>query len=242
VSGDATIPDVTVIDARPAGREAQPDAYAAPGLTLRKAAGIFAGTFSAKVLIPAVVISAGLRVALGGWRWWDLGIAGMILAAQPMTEWGIHVAVLHLKPLHVGGRSIDPLLSRRHRQHHADPKVLGLVLVPRQVILTSVATNVLLYWLITPTWPLALSGLVVSYAMFLGYEWIHFLIHSSYKPKGWYFRYVYRAHRLHHYRNEKYWFGVTVHLADHVLRTFPDKDEVPVSATAFTLGVEAPAT
>jgi hypothetical protein len=29
-----------------------------------------------------------------------------------------------------------------------------------------------------------------------------------------------------------------VHVADHVLRTFPDKDAVPVSATAFTLGVE----
>jgi hypothetical protein len=45
---------------------------------------------------------------------------------------------------------------------------------------------------------------------------------------------------LHHYRNEKYWFGVTIHLADHVLRTFPHKEEVPVSATAFTLGVTEP--
>jgi hypothetical protein len=74
--------------------------------------------------------------------------------------------------------------------------------------------------------------------MFLAYEWIHFLIHSSYKPKRWYYRYVYKAHRLHHFRNENYWFGVTVHLADHVLRTFPEKDAVPVSPTAFTLGVD----
>jgi sterol desaturase/sphingolipid hydroxylase (fatty acid hydroxylase superfamily) len=69
---------------------------------------------------------------------------------------------------------------------------------------------------------------------------VHFLIHSTYRPKGWYYRYIYRAHRLHHFRNENYWFGVTVHLGDHVLRTFPGKDDVPVSATAFTLGVEQP--
>ncbi len=31
--------------------------------------------------------------------------------------------------------------------------------------------------------------------------------------------------------------GVTNHLADHVLGTFPDKDAVPVSRTAKTLGV-----
>jgi hypothetical protein len=58
-------------------------------------------------------------------------------------------------------------------------------------------------------WRLALTWLVVSYGMFLTYEWVHFLIHSSYRPKRC-----------------------------HVLRTFPEKDEVPVSETAFTLGVD----
>lgn len=223
-------------------REAQPRGYTAPGLGLAAAARIFVATFSAKVLIPVVAITAALRIALGGWRWWDLGIAAIILGAQPFTEWVIHVTVLHLKPIRVGHRLIDPLLSRRHRQHHADPKVLGLVLVPRQVIVASVLANVAVYWLITPSWRLALTGLLVSYSMLLAYEWIHFLIHSSYRPRGRYFSYVHRAHRLHHFRNEKYWFGVTVHFADHVLRTFPGKDEVPVSPTAFTLGVEVVST
>jgi sterol desaturase/sphingolipid hydroxylase (fatty acid hydroxylase superfamily) len=52
------------------------------------------------------------------------------------------------------------------------------------------------------------------------------------------YRGIWRAHRLHHYRNEQYWFGVTMHLADHVLRTYPEKDAVPASATARTLGVD----
>lgn len=232
---------MTVTEVRPArGRESQPDAYTSPGLTLRTAAGIFFRTFSARILVPAVVAAAVWRVALGGWRWWDLGIAAIILGAQPFTEWVIHVTVLHWKPRILGNRTVDPLIARRHRQHHADPKILGLVLVPRPVLLTSALLNIPIYWLITPTWRLALSGLLTSYAMYLAYEWVHFLIHSSYRPKGWYYRYIWRAHRLHHYRNENYWFGVTIHLGDHILRTFPGKDDVPVSATAFTLGIEQP--
>jgi hypothetical protein len=215
----------------------QPDGYTAPGLTLASSAKIFFATFSARVLAPLVVATIVIRLTLGGWRWWDLGIAGIILGFQPFTEWLIHVFILHFKPRRIGRLTIDPLGSRRHRQHHADPKVLGLVLVPRQILVTSVVLEVPIMWLVTSSWRLALSGMATAYTMFLAYEWIHFLIHSSYKPKGWYYRYVYRAHRLHHYRNEKYWFGVTVHLADHVLRTFPEKEEVPVSPTAFTLGV-----
>jgi hypothetical protein len=218
-------------------RPPQPEAYTAPGLTLPDAARIFAGTFSAKVLAPALLIALVARLPLGGWRWWDLGVAAIILAAQPFTEWVIHVTVLHWKPRTLGGLTIDPLGARRHRQHHADPKILGLVLVPRQIMAVSVALNLPVFLAITRDWRLTLTGMATSYAVYLTYEWIHFLIHSSYRPQGRYYRYVYRAHRLHHYRNEKYWFGVTVHLADHVLGTFPGKDEVPISATAFTLGV-----
>ena len=53
------------------------------------------------------------------------------------------------------------------------------------------------------------------------------------------YRYVWRAHRNHHFRNEHYWFGVTMHLADHVLGTFPERSAVEVSPTVRTLGIEA---
>jgi hypothetical protein len=231
-----TVTATRVINAR----EAQPSAYTAPGLTLRGAARIFFATFSARFLTPIVVGVVALRIALGGWRWWDLGIAAIILGAQPFTEWVVHVTVLHWKPRTIGRLTLDPLAARRHRQHHADPKILGLVLVPRRIMVATCLVEVGAFWLITPDWRLALTGLATAYSMYLSYEWIHFLIHSSYRPKGWYFRRIYRAHRLHHYRNENYWFGVTINVADHVLRTFPGKDEVPVSPTAFTLGIDQP--
>ena len=46
---------------------------------------------------------------------------------------------------------------------------------------------------------------------------------------------LYNHHRLHHYRNEQYWFGITNTLGDQVLGTAPDKDDVPVSKTAKNL-------
>lgn len=40
------------------------------------------------------------------------------------------------------------------------------------------------------------------------------------------------SHRLHHYRNEHFWFGLTNDFGDRVLRTNPAKEEVPASRTA----------
>jgi hypothetical protein len=231
---------MTVVDVAPTrGPDVQADEYSSAGLTLGVAFRTFAGTFNARLLALAFLAALGTRIALGGWRWWDLGIAGIVLGMQPFTEWLIHVFILHARPRQLGGIKIDGLLARKHRQHHANPKLISLVLVPRRALITSVLAAVPLYWLVTGLdWRLAASWLVVAYGMFLTYEWVHFLIHSSYKPRRSYYRYIYKAHRLHHFRNENYWYGVTVHLADHALRTFPEKAEVPVSPTAFTLGVD----
>jgi hypothetical protein len=229
---------MAVTEVRPRGREAQPEDYTGAGLTLRRAAVIFSGTFSARVLTPLVLVFAAVRFALGGWSRWDAVVLAAILALQPFTEWVIHVTILHWKPRTIGRFTLDPLGARRHRQHHRDPKILGLVLVPRPVLVGTCLVQVPFYLLVAPTVRLALTAMLVSSAMYLTYEWTHFLIHSTYRPRSRYYRYVYRAHRLHHFRNEKYWFGVTVHVADHVFRTFPAKDAVPVSDTAFTLGVD----
>lgn len=86
--------------------------------------------------------------------------------------------------------------------------------------------------LIVPPVGIALTVLLTMATDGNVYEWTHFYVHSGRKPHHWYARYIERAHRLHHYRNERYWMGVTNHFADHVLGTFPKKDEVPVSPTA----------
>jgi hypothetical protein len=230
----------TTADRAPRPASAQPASYTSAGLTLRGALGIFVQYLNAKVIASVLVVATVVRIALGGWSWGDLVVAGIILGLEPFTEWVIHVTVLHLRPVTVRGRTFDPIVARRHRLHHQDPKLIKYVLIPRGVVIRLLIFSVPLYWLVTPLRE-GVTAMVTAYAMLLAYEWTHFLIHSAYTPRSWYYRYIWRAHRLHHYRNEKYWFGVTVHVADHVLRTFPAKDAVDASATARTLGVDTAA-
>ena len=60
-----------------------------------------------------------------------------------------------------------------------------------------------------PTTPSALSLLVSVYGIKFAYEWTHYLVHSDYRPQSRWYRSVWRNHRLHHYKNEHYWFTVT---------------------------------
>ena len=206
-------------------------------MTLRDAFREFLRHPSARLLLALSAGSWLVRLGLGGWGIWDALIPVIILALEPFTEWVIHVVLLHWKPRQVAGRRIDPLIARKHRAHHRDPKDAELVFVPMPVLLAAVSIGAVLYLVLLPTLRLGVTTMAAAYTMFLVYEWTHFLIHSTYRPKTRAYRYVWRAHRLHHYRNENYWFGVTLHMADHVLRTFPEKDAVPASDTARTLGV-----
>jgi sterol desaturase/sphingolipid hydroxylase (fatty acid hydroxylase superfamily) len=224
-----------------AGR-ADPRATPRPGpqgYGLREAVSEFFGHPSPRVLVPASAAAIGLRAALGGWRRRDLAIAAGILGAEPFTEWIIHVFVLHLRPRTIRGRFVDPLLSRKHRAHHQDPRDAELVFVPMPVIRAVLPVAVVGWSLAERRLRPALTGIATSYAMLTAYEWTHFLIHSSYRPRHRPYRTIWRAHRLHHYRNEHYWFGVTMHLGDRVLGTYPGRDSVPLSTTARTLGVDA---
>jgi hypothetical protein len=194
---------------------------------------------SPPLLGAAVVFALVARVALGHFDWRDLVVVGGVLLATPPAEWTIHVYLLHARPFRVLGRSVDLLAAREHRAHHLAPAELDGVLLPM------IAATV---WLLSFPIHLVLggdriahaaTGLLVSYMILGAYEWCHFLIHTPYRPRGRYYRAIWRGHRLHHYKNEHYWFGVTSTVGDRLLGTAPDQRRVPRSATARSLGGDA---
>jgi sterol desaturase/sphingolipid hydroxylase (fatty acid hydroxylase superfamily) len=212
--------------------------WLAPGLTLGAAARSFFRHPSPKILFPAAATAVAARLALGRWSRADAVVPAVIVGLEPFIEWLIHVNVLHLRPRTVGGRAVDPLLARKHRAHHRDPRDAELVFIPTPAVVPSVLGLVAINALALRSARPALTGIATSLVTLSAYEWTHFLIHSSYRPKRAPYRAIWRSHRLHHYRNERYWFGVTNPVADHVLGTYPDKDAVPPSRTAKTLGVD----
>ena len=64
------------------------------------------------------------------------------------------------------------------------------------------------------------------------YEWVHYIVHTSHRPKTALMRRIRRNHRWHHYKNERYWFAFTVPRIDTLLRTDPDPKDVELSPTA----------
>ena len=207
-------------------------------LSLGGAARIFAEYGSPRLMGLAAVATVVARIVVGGFRWADLIVFGAILAIEPFAEWLLHVFVLHFRPRTVGGRRIDPLFARRHRMHHRDPRSIPLVFVPLPVLAGFFVTLAAVSGLAFPDHRLGLTAFATMTSFLFGYEWSHYLIHSPYVPRTAAFRAVWRAHILHHYKNEQYWFGVTNPVADYVLRTHPAKDAVPTSPTARTLGVD----
>ena len=206
--------------------------------SLADEARFFFSHLNAKLISGALLVTVVVRLVLGGWTKWDAVVLVAFIAAEPFVEWMIHVFILHFKPRKVFGREIDPLISRKHRAHHSDPRKVEWIFVPMPVLTRAIPVILLLYVLLLPSLRLGITASATGLAILLTYEWTHYLIHSRYQPRYRLYRYIWRAHRLHHYKNENYWFGVTVHTADHVLGTFPGRDEVETSPTCRTLGVE----
>ena len=205
-------------------------------LTLRAAAAEFWRHPSPPMITTFLVGAVVARVLAGPGSWWELAFPVGLVAAFPFIEWVIHVVVLHWRPRSLGPVTVDSLLAREHRAHHADPRDLPLVFIPWRALVWLLPAYVLVAWLVTPSATSMLSLLVSVYALKLGYEWTHYLVHSDYRPRSRPYRAVWRNHRLHHYKNEHYWFTVTsAGTADRLLGTYPEASGVETSPTVRDL-------
>jgi hypothetical protein len=198
-----------------------------------------------RIVAAGILVALVVRVAAGAPTWRDALAVAVMIAAYPLSEWAIHVHVLHLRPLMIRGRPVELPSSASHRAHHEDPHRLDLVnLGPVEafgllavVVPVVVGLVALVVDLVAGGVPLApvITAVLTGYVLVGIYEWTHFLIHTARRPRSRAFRNVARTHRLHHFKNEHAWFGVATTLGDRVMGTSPDPSEVERSPTARTL-------
>ena len=210
-------------------------------LTLAEARAEFVRFETARWLGGMLAAAVAVRVALGGFGGRDVVVGAGLVALQPFTEWLIHVYILHFKPRVIRGRHVDLGIGVLHRRHHQAPKDPRWIFIPMRAIRFYAVLDAGLLALAWRVRPAIATGVAVATALTLAYEWTHYLIHTDYRPRTRLYRGLWRAHRLHHFRNENYWYGVTGHLGDRVLRTYPAKEDVPLSPTATTLGIDVAA-
>jgi hypothetical protein len=168
--------------------------------------------------------------------WTELIVPVLFVLFFPVIEWVVHVVVLHWKPVRVAGVRIDPLVSRKHRAHHANPRDIPLIFIPWQVMIGLLVGTVLIGLFAFSDRAAGLTFMIGVSIVGFTYEWMHYLIHSDYKPKNKVYKAIWRNHRLHHYKNEHYWFTVTTTAtADRLFGTYPDPATVTTSKTAKNL-------
>jgi sterol desaturase/sphingolipid hydroxylase (fatty acid hydroxylase superfamily) len=191
-------------------------------------------------MIGATLVAAlTSRLVVGDWQITDAIAVLVMIALFPFLEWIIHVFILHWRPGRLGRLTVDPLLARKHRAHHIDPRNIPLIFIPAKALLWVLPITVALALFAFPRPGLGLTYLALITMLGICYEWTHYLIHSDYKPKSRFYRAIWRNHRQHHFKNEHYWFTVTSSgTADRVLGTYPDPTSVATSPTARNLHAE----
>jgi len=192
-----------------------------------------------------ILVLVVLRLIVGDFSWRDGVAVAAMLAVYPFGEWAIHVYLLHAKPFRIRGREVETVAARAHRAHHGDPNDLDMVLLywwqaaflMLVAVPLTIAVGALLVTVFAGPVPFGalLSAAIAGYCMVFVYEWTHFLIHTAYVPNSSAYKTIWRNHRLHHFKNEHFWHGITNNLSDRVLGTNPDQREVPKSETARTL-------
>lgn len=206
--------------------------------TIGHAQRVFWRYTSPRILLAAVLLAVPARLLAGQWHWSHALIPLVLVAVHPFTEWIIHVVLLHWRPRKVGPLTLDFVASRDHRAHHRDPEHLPLVFIPLPTLLLSLVLVPAAWLLLSPTLPFALTGLAATSCIALFYEWTHFACHVPLAPKTRWWKQRVKHHRLHHYKNEHYWYGVSMHLGDKVLRTAPEPGSIERSPTARMLHPE----
>lgn len=213
--------------------------------TKSETARAFSRQGSARVLLVLASVAVVLRGVTGGPTFTDVIVGLVVLGLLGPFEWLVHRLLLHAPSESIRMRRLGT--GRGHVEHHRDPPELQwLLLCWRDVVVFSAAlaaiaaswTVPLALTLSTPPLTAFATGWLMAVLALLHYEWVHLLVHTRYRPRTRYYRALAQHHRLHHYRNERYWLGVTTRTGDRLFRTMPERGAVELSPTSRTLGID----
>lgn len=190
---------------------------------------------SPRFLVALIFGLAIIRVQVGSWSPVDALVALALILTQPPSEWLIHVHLLHVEPTSRVRRFVYAMSARQHAAHHRSPERLELLFVPLATHLFAIGFWAAVLAVVLRSLPLAMTGGLTVASLTLVYEWMHFLPHTRFVPTSRLIRAPWRAHRLHHYKSEHYWYGICTTFADHLFGTYKSKEEVATSPTCRNL-------
>ena len=191
----------------------------------RGAIRVFARQPSPRIIATGLIGVLALRARDRRFDRRDGAIVAAVVATRGLHEWVIHRFVLHATPREVLGVTIDP--GTGHRAHHDHPDTIDdALLKPRDAVLflamiAAYVSGAYRPWRHRLAPRNTLTGVAAAYAALLTYEWTHYLDHTTVPLRSRVARQLRAHHRLHHYRDERAWLGITSTIGDRVFRTSP---------------------
>jgi len=173
-----------------------------------------------------------LRIQIPSWDWIDSFILLGIICGWSFLEWHVHKNILHRRPDRFKSAYFAKWAGD-HRGHHAEPWRFDLIFLESRILLAGPALLVVSCLLLPYQYALTFCG--VLFYILVQYEWVHYIVHTRVKPKTRIGKAILMNHRLHHFRNEKYWYAFSVPLVDNVCGTSAEPGSVPVSSTTRTI-------
>ena len=83
------------------------------------------GTYpSPRIIAAALAVALAARVAVGHWSWRDLIPPLLLIVSEPLTEWTIHVYLLHAPPVRIRGRRVELPTATRAARAAANAKAM----------------------------------------------------------------------------------------------------------------------
>jgi hypothetical protein len=177
----------------------------------------------ALTIVAAAVLFIGGRVSFS-----LLGaLAGALVFFT--SEYSTHRFLFHAPPARIGW--VRKLQHRLHYDHHIDPPKLELLFLPMWFVIPTALLYYAVFFAVTRNASLAFSLTFGSVCALLYYEWVHYVAHIGFAPVTPLGRYIKKYHLWHHFKNEKFWFGVTNPTMDYAGGTYRDQSLVERSTT-----------
>jgi hypothetical protein len=190
--------------------------------TLSGTFGFFVRQGSPRITALAFAFFLIARIAAGRWRLADAFVGIAVACSWHIQERLLHEYISHMRARRFLNVTLMKRLSEHHHRHHRDPWRTQTLFINARAYRYTVPSVFGVLLAVTRDIRLTLTGTFAYFLTLLCYEWVHCLIHTSYVPRmGWYQRRWWN-HRLHHFKNRRYWFGITSPMWDTVLGSKPD--------------------
>jgi hypothetical protein len=174
-------------------------------------------------------LALGLLLGRGEFgRWWWLVF---VLLLTPFYEWVVHKYILHAD-LSFMPKGFQDYWDKVHPGHHKDPAHVPLIFAPFEVAIQVPLSFFIIGLIIFRDFDAALVLFTATQSYYLFYEWMHLAHHLDfYVPRTKWGKALKRNHLLHHFKNERFWWGITNLIGDNILGTNPPPSKIPFSVT-----------